>query len=511
MNSYVKDSDWKEHIPLPIYDKNPGYKEFYLKAWELAFAHIKETDGMPQSPYMDEAFCDTQIWIWDSCFMSLFCKYAMDVFPGIETLRNFYEVLYDGKHLPKVIPSENEPAFKGLIHGVPYEMLVHIADNPPLFAWAEYENALFSGNISHIKELLYDKKYLQKHYKWIENLKESVTPGGVHSPTCLISEKYGYKWEGGRSGMDNTPRGRKGERAEKQRPNNPDMLWIDAICQQALSARMISKLFAIVQDFEESEKWNECFVEKKEIINSFYWDEKDGFFYDIDCNTHEFYKVMSVASYWTLTSNAATAKQAECLVNHLNNPDTFGGFVPFSSVSRNDADFNSDGVYWRGGVWLPTAYAALKGLVNYNFYNEAHVLGEKLLRHMYRTYNEFEPHTIWESYSPSEYKPSTNEHGSNEYVRPDFCGWSALGPVSVFIEFVLGFHTINAFTKTVEWAKPNDIKVRIGIMNLKFGDIVTDIESVGNTCNVKSNGEYTLVINGKVFNITKGVNEFDIK
>ena len=229
--------------------------------------------------------------------MSLFCKYARDVFPGVETLRNFYEVLYDGKHLPKIIPSQNEPAFKGMVPGVPYEMLVHIADNPPLFAWAEYENALFSGNISHIKELLYDKKYLQKHYKWIENLKESVTPGGVHSPTCLISEKYGYKWEGGRSGMDNTPRGRKGERAEKQRPNNPDMLWIDAICQQALSARMISKLFAIVQDFEESEKWNECFVEKKEIINSFYWDEKDGFFYDIDCNTH----TLTSQSYFNLS------------------------------------------------------------------------------------------------------------------------------------------------------------------------------------------------------------------
>lgn len=63
LNSYIKDGDWKEHIPLPIYDKILGYKEFYLKAWELAFAHIKETDGMPQSPYMDEAFCDTQIWI----------------------------------------------------------------------------------------------------------------------------------------------------------------------------------------------------------------------------------------------------------------------------------------------------------------------------------------------------------------------------------------------------------------------------------------------------------------
>ena len=58
---------------------------------------------MPQNPYMDEGFCETQVCIWDTCFMSLFCKFAQDVFPGKETLKNFYEVLFDGKILPKVV------------------------------------------------------------------------------------------------------------------------------------------------------------------------------------------------------------------------------------------------------------------------------------------------------------------------------------------------------------------------------------------------------------------------
>ena len=60
---------------------------------------------------MDEAFCDTQIWIWDTCFMSLFCKYAQSVFPGIESLNNFYEVLHNGGRLANIIPSEKEPAW----------------------------------------------------------------------------------------------------------------------------------------------------------------------------------------------------------------------------------------------------------------------------------------------------------------------------------------------------------------------------------------------------------------
>ena len=501
-------SKWRDYIPLPICEDNPGYFDFYKKAWELAYAHIKEIDGMPQTPYMDEAFCDTQVWIWDSCFMSLFCKYAREAFPSIETLNNFYEVLYNGKRLPKIIPTENEPGWTGAVPGTPYEIKVHIADNPPLFAWVEYENALMSGNVEHIKKLLYIHKFLQKHYEWIENLRDPVTPNGVLIPTCLIAEKDGYKWEGGRSGMDNTPRGRIGERAEKQRPNNPNMLWLDAICQQALAARMIAKLFAIAEDKENEAEWNKRYLEKKEIINRFYWDKTDEFYYDIDCNTHEFYKIMTIASYWTMTAGIASKKQAESLVKHLFNPDIFGGTVPFVSLSRSDSDYKPDGEYWRGSVWLPTAYATLKGLANYGFYEEAHKTAHKLLEHMYKTYTDFEPHTIWECYSPEEFKPATNESCSGEYVRPDFCGWSALGPITIYIEFVLGFHNIDAFKRIVEWAKPDTFKCKIGIKNLRFGSIITDIEALGEKCTVKSNEAYTLKINDKEYHISAGINEF---
>jgi hypothetical protein len=39
----------------------------------------------------------------------------------------------------------------------------------------------------------------------------------------------GYKWEGGTSGMDNSPRGRVGSVTEDERPNNLDMLWINGV------------------------------------------------------------------------------------------------------------------------------------------------------------------------------------------------------------------------------------------------------------------------------------------
>ena len=92
MEKNFRASDWEKYLPIPVCEEHPEYEAFYKRAWSLAHDHVRDIPGMPQTPYMDEAFCDTQVWIWDTCFMTLFCKYAQEVFPGIETLNNFYTV-----------------------------------------------------------------------------------------------------------------------------------------------------------------------------------------------------------------------------------------------------------------------------------------------------------------------------------------------------------------------------------------------------------------------------------
>ena len=63
MNDKNSTKNWKDCIPIPVYDEHPEYIEFYHKTWELAFEHIKYIEGMPQTPNMDEALCATQVWI----------------------------------------------------------------------------------------------------------------------------------------------------------------------------------------------------------------------------------------------------------------------------------------------------------------------------------------------------------------------------------------------------------------------------------------------------------------
>lgn len=470
----------RSKVPTPIFDENPGYVFLYWKAWEMAYNHVIDDPGAPHSPYMDEVCYDFVIWIWDSCFMTLFNRYATDgYFPGVLNLENIYKPFYDTAGTTQS---------------------VWFADNPNLLSWVEWENFLITGDVNHVKRLINDDQYLQKHYYMMENSKPGdAIPSSSHR---IAHERlpFGYTGSNQIVGMDNSPRGRTyGE---------SNILWIDIISQQALSCYYISKLAEVAGNDEVKNEFSKNYFELKTIINRYYWDEEDGFYYDINKNDPSLKdKVKTVASFWPLLAFVADNDKAKSMLNHADSPKSFGGFVNFQSVARDDPDFdNETGAYWRGGLWLPTAYMGVKGLENYGFTEKADEAAEKILNDMYVTYETVIPHTIWETYAPSSNQPST-EYGN--IVRQDFCGWSALGPISLFIENVIGFNYVNALEKVIEWRlhKKNN---RIGITNFTFGQIKTDIVYKDGVITVRSNESFTLKVNSVSINIQNGVHSFDL-
>ena len=76
----------RELVPELIYDANPALVDFYYLAWKQAWEHIYETESLPFSPYIGEGCKRDRIWIWDSCLMGTFCRYAADVYPVCSTL-----------------------------------------------------------------------------------------------------------------------------------------------------------------------------------------------------------------------------------------------------------------------------------------------------------------------------------------------------------------------------------------------------------------------------------------
>ena len=116
-------------------------------------------------------------------------------------------------------------------------------------------------------------------------------------------------------------------------------------------------------------------------------------------------------------------------------------------------------------------------------------------------------------------KPSTQkyEHSQEDqkktYVRPEFCGWSALGPISLFIENIIGIYEINYLKRKIKWRVPQ-IKGKVGIKSLKFGTIETTLIFENNTLTAQSSGNYTLSLQNdgikKIIQIKKGDHQITV-
>ncbi len=463
------DTSW---VPQPVFDSKPALIDLYNVAWNLAWQHVHTDPGAPKSPFMDEAFQNGVIWIWDTEFMSMFCKYAPHRFPGVESFENFWHPIHDN---------------------VTSTQIIWHPDNPPFFAWVEWENYRFTGDKGRLRWLIDTTRYLQRHFDYFEKLRQGQSVFGSENQAAaqMSSDSIGYQWDGVASGMDNSPRGR----------SSGSIYWIDAMAQQALAAVCIARLAHEIGNTTVETQFTSRYNQYKQRINQHYWDATDGFYYDIDAGTgHAFDKVKTPTSYWAMLAGVPDSNQANRMIRFISDPDAFGGAVMLPSLARNDWEFDPTGGYWKGSVWLPLAYMSIKAMEKYGYYELADSAARSVVNHMLATYQSFTPRTIWECYNPTQPKPATVEGG--ELVRADFCGWSALGPISLFIENYLGFHLIDATAKRVEWRKYQS--GRHGIRRLAFGSIITDIIGDGNTVTVSSNDDYTLVINGVSFPVTAG-------
>ena len=476
--------EWRSKVPEVIYPDS-ALVNLYYTTWQTAAGRIRRgPKGLPASPYLDENCYDDQIWIWDTCFMTLFSKYCPSVYPGKQSLMNLYAPLHDHQPTP---------------------LKIHLRDNPPIFAWVEDMYYRFTGDRQQAKLVMRKKRYLQRHFAFFDTVRTGsqdtlITPAynpiRRHTVRDHQGRLEGYVWYYNTSGMDNTVRGRDFGGADS-------ILWVDAICQQALSARCIARMARELGMKREARTWQMRYDTLRATINRLYWDERDGFYYDIHRRTHEPCRIKTIASFWALAAGIPTQEQAQRMARFLEDERYMGGRYPFNSLSRDDPDFNAaTGDYWRGGIWLPTAYMTVKALEGYGLYALADTLATRTLMQQLRTFTNYSPHTIWETYSPSADLPST-EWG--HHVRQDFCGWSALGPISLFIENVLGFHKVNALTHTVQWTLHKE-RGKQGIRRLRFGDTECNIVFHPNPDRIEitTSHPFTLVVNGKKIKVKKG-------
>lgn len=406
-------------LPVPFIDGRDSWIKTHDMAWRIAFDHIGHHEGLQSPWFMDEACMPDRLWQWDTCFMVLYTCYAPAVFPGIQSLDNFYSwQREDGFIAMCTLFESGEPAYGERI-------------NPPLFAWVEWEYYRLTGDNSRFEWVL---PILVKYFDWIKanRRRPAVIRPHIELTPSESTDNEGLYWAtcAGAMGMDNSPR------AVHLSWQGGDICWIDLSSQQALAAMYLARIAAFVGDHVTETRFNVEYRDLSTQINELMWCKRSQFYHDIFLDGN-FLSAKTVASFWPMLARFASTSQAEALLAHLRNPNEFWRPHPVPSLSYDDPNYVESGGYWVGGVWAPTNYMIVRGLLEYGFDATAHEIAVKHLEGMDRVAQTYEPHTIWEAYAPEGAAPSSNKT-LTDLSRPHFCGWSALGATSMLYENIIG-------------------------------------------------------------------------
>jgi len=240
--------------------------------------------------------------------------------------------------------------------------------------------------------------------------------------------------------------------------------WIDLSCQMVLSFKMLSKMHGVLGNEQRAAYWQNKAEEVGKIINDELWCQRTQFYHDRMLPMN-FVASKTAAGFWPLLAGICNEQRRDALVKHLLDEREFNRHTPVPSLSADDPNYSPEGVYWRGGVWAPTNYMITRGLTKADKADVAHAIAMKYLTVLTRTYNNYQPNTLWENYCPEDDKPGLTAY-NGEVVRGDFVGWTGLGPIAMLIENILGIE-INVPAKKITW------EIRLteehGISGLRFG------------------------------------------
>ena len=156
-----------------------------------------------------------------------------------------------------------------------------------------------------------------------------------------------------------------------------------------------------------------------ELVERHMWDERDGFYYDIDGRTHRKIRVKTNYGFMPLLSPHVRPGRAERMVReHVFNPREFWCEYPLPSVSLDCPTFDPVNMF-RGPSWVNANWLVIEGLERQGFHREAVQLARKtieLVGPRYRAGRRVRSPQFYEWYHPHTGEPLGNPHYS----------WSAL-------------------------------------------------------------------------------------
>ncbi len=179
---------------------------------------------------------------------------------------------------------------------------------------------------------------------------------------------------------------------------------LDLNCMLVMEAKSLENMAAALGLSQEAAQWRSDHQARATRINATFWDEANGFYYNVDKQTHTFthkqpddLKRDEIIGFLPLWAGVATPERARRLVAKLTDPAAFWRPYGVPSLSAKDPYYNPKG-YWNGPVWVEWNYLIVRGLLDYGYRAEARELTGRVAKGMIDVLRQ--NHNLWEFYSP---------------------------------------------------------------------------------------------------------------
>lgn len=346
-------------------------------------------------------FADFQ-FVWDTALTAIAASYAHRTLPVTASLDLLYSRQFDGGYIHRQHDVRD---------GSPALFEPDFSPNPPLIALAEWRLASLTGDRLRLKRVY---PALVDHHRWLKANRR--LPDGCYWTTGLAS------------GLDNAP--------------SLGEAYPDLTAQMAHDAEVLGLIADAIGLADEAREWREERTRTAASLNERCWNhEVESYATGLAGGGHNPNKV--ITAFWPLFAGVAPPGRVEAMARHAEDPTGFGRHHPLASLAADSPSYDAGGRYWLGSVWPPSNYMAIVGL----WRSGQHDLARRLAQRHLALVGEVLGQTgkLWENYAPDAAAPGS-------WSGPDF-GWSALGPIALLLEVVLGLEP-DALANRLTWRIP---------------------------------------------------------
>jgi hypothetical protein len=181
---------------------------------------------------------------------------------------------------------------------------------------------------------------------------------------------------------------------------------VDLNCMMVMEAKSLEQMAVILGKSDEAKSWKTDHQTRNRLINETFWDEENGFFYNVNKSDNSFtfkspddLKRDEIIGFLPLWAGVVDDERAQKLVAKLTDPNQFWRKYGIPSLSAQDSYYNDKG-YWNGPVWVEWNYLIFRGLQDYGYREEAAELTDRISAVMISQLKQ--NHNLWEFHSPDE-------------------------------------------------------------------------------------------------------------